>query len=46
VVETGYFGGFFSKQLRDGRVLSWGRRVEADDTGLKRSLGDVTVVTP
>lgn len=46
VVETGYFGGFFSKQLPDGRVLSWGRRVEADDTGLKRSLGDVTVVTP
>lgn len=47
VLETGYFGGFFSKQLPDGRIVSWGRKVAQDEaTGGLRGFGDVTVTTP
>ena len=46
VIETGAFGGFFSKQLSDGRIVSWGRRIEQDETLGARGYGDVTVTTP
>ncbi len=46
VLETEYFGGFFSKQLPDGRVVSWGRRIEPGADGNPISVGNVTVVSP
>ena len=49
VLESEVFGGFFSRQIEIAgsmKVLHWGRQIITAEDGLKKGVGDVSVISP